>query len=303
MSERNEPNDRRPLFVFGGLWIAAVGFLAFRGEWGWVARAGATAGALSLLVWITVLLTREGRADSPEGADQSATGDVGDDPPGAGGSSGDRRRDLAQLVLALALAVLASLRFRDIPGWRPFIGVLYDAGRALPIPNANYMVNPILYAVLPGLGVLLLGARWREIGFRKGFRSWRVIALWSGPVVAVWCYGITASGLHIGRIVRALISHTFQNGFMEEFLWRGLVQTRIARLWSREWGLVLASLLFGWWHIDAVAEWSGNNWWMAGALNVVVQAPMGLALGVIFDRTRNLLAPSVIHAVVNAVDL
>ena len=41
--------------------------------------------------------------------------------------------------------------------------------------------------------------------------------------------------------------------------------------------------------------------WLAAALNVTIQAPMGLALGVIFVRTRNLLAPTVVHVLANTV--
>lgn len=297
-------HDPRPFAVFGAVWLAAVGFLALRGEWSWVGRGVGVICGLGLFVWITILLTRVGRAYQRPGGERDSDGRVGSDIPGYDNvPRGDWRRGLAQLILALALATLASLRFHPIPGWRWFIDLLYAAGRAFPIPNPNYLVNPVLYAVLPGLAALALGARWREIGFGKGWRPWRVIALWCAPVLVVWAHSVAVSGLRVGRILSALVSHTLQNGFMEEFLWRGLVQTRIALLWSRDWGLVLASLLFGWWHIDAVTGWSGNDWWLAGALNVVVQAPMGLALGVIFDRTGNLLAPSLIHAVVNATDL
>lgn len=279
---------RAPLGAFAVVWLWGVGFLALRGEWSWVGRAAGIAVGLGVFIWITFWLTRE-RPTLPEGEEEGG--------PGAPG------RLALQLGIALVLAAMASLRFRGIPLWSDFVGMLYDAGRALPVPHANYLANPVLYVVLPGAAVLALGASWRGIGFRKGWRPWRVVAAWSAPVVGIWVYAMITSGLGMGRIVRALVSHTFQNGFMEEFLWRGVIQTRLARLWSPGWGLVLASLLFGWWHIDSITDWSGDDWWLAGALNVVVQAPFGLAMGVIFDRTRNLLAPSVIHAVANAVEV
>lgn len=282
---------RAPLATFAGIWLAAVGLLAARGEWSWVGRAGGTAAALALFIALTFWLTR-GRPEPNHGNDASD------------GRSTETPRKLAlQLGVVLILAVLAALRSRGIPGWSGFIELLYDAGAALPVPHANYLANPVLYVVLPGAAVLALGATWRGIGFRPGWRPWRVIAAWSAPVVGVWIYGMVTAGLAPGRIVRALVSHTFQNGFMEEFLWRGVVQTRIARLWSPAWGLVVASLLFGWWHMDAITDWSGDDWWMAAAMTTVVQAPFGLAMGVIFDRTRNLLAPSVVHAVANTVDV
>ena len=121
--------------------------------------------------------------------------------------------------------------------------------------------------------------------------------------MAVWVYALATGAAGVGRIATAVASNAVLNGFSEEFLWRGVIQTRIGRLWTPEWGLVLASLGFGWWHIDSIHDWAGNDLLLAASLNVTVQATMGLALGVIFDRTRNLLAPSVVHAVVNSVQV
>lgn len=279
---------KAPFVFFGVVWVAAVGLLAARGLWTWVGRGAGEAAGLGLFIGLTLLLTR-GRPPLPE-----------EEEPERDHGSG---RLVLQLAVALALAALSSLRSRPIPLWSPFVGWLYRIGSALPVPHPNYLVNPVLYVLVPGALVLALGAGWREIGFGRGWRPWRVIAVWSAPVAGFWVYALVGGSAGVGRIVRLLISNTFQNGFSEEFLWRGLVQTRIARLWTPGWGLVLASLAFGWWHIDSVTDWAGTDLWVAGALNVIVQAPMGLALGVIFDRTRNLLAPSVVHAVVNAVDL
>lgn len=285
-----------PFVAFAAIWFCAVLFLASKGEWAWVGRAVGIAGGMGLLILPTVWLTREQTGDSGHGEDQRSSVDKTS-------LEETRARLWLQLICVLSLAVLASLRFTEILGWSWFVDLLYEVGNDLPIPNANYLANPVLYVILPGIVALGLGARWREVGFRGGWRTWRVVGVWMLPVVGVWIYGMAKTDLGVGRVVRVLISNTFQNGFMEEFLWRGLVQTRIARLWTPGWGLVLASLLFGWWHIDAVTGWAGTDWWLAGALNVVVQAPTGLALGIIFDRTRNLLAPSVVHAVLNAVEV
>lgn len=279
---------RAPFLFFGGVWLAAVAFLAARGLWSWVGRATGGAAILALFVALTLLLTRA-RPPLPEG-----------DGPAPRES---RARLGAQLVVALALAVLAAARFQGLAGWQAVVDLLYQLGRAAPFPNANYLVNPILYAVLPGALVLALGARWRGIGFRRGWRVWRVIGLWSAPVVAAWVFYLATGRVGVGRILRALVSNLFQNGFGEELLWRGIIQTRLARLWTPEWGLILASLCFGWWHLDSIHDWAGDDLLLAAALNVVVQAPMGLALGVIFDRTRNLLAPTVVHVVANSVEV
>ena len=292
---------RTPFLCFGGVWLAAILFLGGRGLWEWVARGAGAAGALALFIALTFRLTRD-RPPLPEadagggepGEVRRASGAESDGAPDPG-PGGSRLRFGLQLGVAVAFALLAAVRFRGIPVWTGLMRGLFRLGEALPIPNPNYLMNPLLYVALPGAAVLALGAGWRGIGFRKGWRAWRVIAVWSAPVVAVWIYGLASGRVGIG--------HTFQNGFGEEFLWRGLIQTRLARLWTPEWGLVLASLGFGWWHIGSIHDWAGDDLLLAAALNVVVQAPMGLALGVIFDRTRNLLAPSVVHVVANAVEV
>ena len=280
----------------------ALLFLASRGLWSWVGRGVGQAALLGVFVWLTFRLTR-GRPPLPETSPPDArSSDDGDERAEPAGET-DRRRLVAQLVVALLLSGLTLVRLADIPVWSTLFRAVYRVGDALPGYNANWVVNPVLYVVLPGAAVLALGARWSGLGFRRGWRPWRVIALWSAPVVAVWVYALATGTAGLGRIAGTVARNGVTNGFSEEFLWRGVIQTRIGRLWTPEWGLVLASLGFGWWHIDSIHDWAGNDLLVAASLNVTVQATMGLALGVIFDRTRNLLAPSVVHAVVNSVEV
>ena len=295
---------RTPFLAFGGTWLVALGLLAVRGRWGWIRAALGEAMVLGLFVVLTFWLTRdrplpEARSDGSAASHQEPGSAEGRLPGGP--SDGARRRWMAQLAVAVMVAVLTVIRFWEIPGWSAFIDALYGLARALPVPAPNYLVNPVLYVLLPGVAVLALGAGRREIGFRRGWRSWRVTAVWSAPVVAAWVYYVATGQAAVGRILGAAASNLFQNGFGEEFLWRGVIQTRIARLWTPEWGLVLASLGFGFWHIDSIPDWTGGDLWIAAALNVVIQAPMGLAMGVLFDRTRNLLAPTIAHVMANTV--
>ena len=288
-----------PYLCFAAVWLAALLLLMARGLWTWVGVGLAEAAVLGLFVWLTVRITEggaapeEGREDSPRASE--VTGE-----PAARSSKG---RLAVQLAAAVAFAILSISELRRLPGWGAFVRLVRRAGEALGLPHPYYLENPILYVAVPGAAVLLLGAGLRELGFRKGHRSWRVIALWSAPVVAGWVYYLIAGSVGVVRVARRLLANTLMNGFSEEFLWRGVIQTRISRLWTPEWGLVLASLGFGWWHLLSIADWAGTDLWLAAALNAVVQAPMGLALGVVFQRTRNLLAPSVVHVVANAVEL
>jgi hypothetical protein len=85
----------------------------------------------------------------------------------------------------------------------------------------NVVANPLQYFVIPFLLLLLLGARPRELGFRKGNKAGRVSLLWLALPLVVWVGLLVTGNLAPQALVRRIISNTFQNGFFEEFLFRG----------------------------------------------------------------------------------
>jgi membrane protease YdiL (CAAX protease family) len=163
----------------------------------------------------------------------------------------------------------------------------------------NSLVNPIQYFVLPFLVLLFLGAHPSELGFERGHRSWWVILLWCGIEFALWGLQVLSGALYPLRLLTVFISNFFQNGFFEEFLFRGALQTRLRLLVDPAWSLVLAALIFGLWHLGADVRAAGGDWLGGLALTVRNQAVFGLVMGIIFMRTRNLLACSVVHTVLN----
>jgi len=94
------------------------------------------------------------------------------------------------------------------------------------------------------------------------------------------------------------------NGFFEEFLFRGALQTRLRALRGPGWALVIQALVFGAWHLGlGYTNTDHAGLLPALASTIVYQATLGLAFGVIFERTRNLLAPSVAHILVNSLGI
>ncbi|MFN8513870.1 MAG: CPBP family intramembrane glutamic endopeptidase [Thermomicrobiales bacterium] len=94
------------------------------------------------------------------------------------------------------------------------------------------------------------------------------------------------------------------NGFFEEFLFRGALQTRLRALGGPGWALVIQALVFGAWHLGlGYTNTDHAGLLPALASTIVYQATLGLAFGVIFERTRNLLAPSVAHILVNSLGI
>lgn len=75
------------------------------------------------------------------------------------------------------------------------------------------------------------------------------------------------------------------------------IQTRSA---PGNWALIGQALLFGIWHIGGNMRVMDGSLLAGLAACIVSQAVFGLAAGILFQRTRNLLAPSVMHVLMNA---
>lgn len=82
----------------------------------------------------------------------------------------------------------------------------------------------------------------------------------------------------------------------EELLFRGAVQGVLRRAYGPAPAIVLASALFGVAHVTALI---GSA---SGVLTyVAVVFVLGAILGVVYERTRNLIVPSLIHGAYNAI--
>lgn len=192
----------------------------------------------------------------------------------------------------------------NIPLWTPLMQAVGNWGEAnLPAPYftspRNSLVNPVSYLVLPLVVLVLLRANVPSLGFGPGHRSLWVILLWCGVEFVLWGIRILSGTLAPLRLVQVLISNFLQNGFFEEFLFRGALQTRLRILIDPAWALVLSALIFGLWHLGANTRALNGDWVGGVALSIRSQAVLGLVFGIIFMRTRNLLASSVVHTVLN----
>jgi membrane protease YdiL (CAAX protease family) len=218
----------------------------------------------------------------------------------------------AVIVFFICLTLYTSLMFYGvverypIPVWSPIVEAFGRLGERvfrndLVAHSALAMANPAQYFLLPLPFLLLLGARFRGLGFRRGHRTLVVVALWCFVPLGVLVYLLVGGHLSCHLLIRRLLSHLLINGFGEEFLWRGALQTRLSALLNPSWALVIQAVTFGIWHFGAGFGSSGITEGKALiAFCVVALAPAGLAFGIVFQRTRNLLACSAIHVVTNS---
>ena len=280
-------------WFFAVIWITSIIYLLITGN----GVIGSSAFALGVLVFsaITVAITKdEAEISTPE----------------------TRKPILmwTQLLVVLFFVLLTGYRgfvFNMMPGrlvqipiWSLFAGWFENlGGRYLPnlvdhSPGTN-AVNFAGYFLIPLILLLLLGARLSELGLGKGHRVWRVVAFWVSIPVIFFIINILNGSTTLIQLARMFFGNLLRNGFSEEFLFRGALQTRLKQWMSSDWALVIQTLAFAVWHLGTDTQFMGGDVLQGLALGIASHSMLGLALGIIFQRTRNLIAPSIVHVANN----
>ena len=87
-------------------------------------------------------------------------------------------------------------------------------------------------------------------------------------------------------------------GFAEEFIYRGYLQTRLIALTGKWPGWVLTALIFAFMHLGVRYFWEGYTFQEA-FYSCVSIIPLALLLGYAMLRTGNVIAPTLLHTLVN----
>lgn len=270
------------VWVFVACYCAAAIALVATGNTASLAIELGLAVFLAVLVLITLALTVAAPSSTPRADDTSTT-------------TWRVWAQLGVLAVVVLFTLYAGMVLNDTA---PRLPVFYDSVRAI-YHLTTLALNPILYVIVPGILLLVLGARLGSLGLARGRRSWAVSALWGiGPAIAI-AIALATSRLSALDLLNLLIGNTLRNGPMEEFLWRGAVLTRLRLLVGTPWSMVISSLAFGIWHIGTNLRAFQGQWVPAVAFCIISQAAIGLAFAIVLLRTRNLLASSVAHVLLN----
>lgn len=303
---RYRPSRIGPAWIVAPLMALAALYLLAIGEWLGVALFAAYALYEGLFTWLTFRVTGPPaavaglagiQANQPEAQRPSAEGKHN-----RGSFAGCVALQLAVILGVIALSGLSPF---EIPLWSGLVGWLQALGeRALPAAwvggPGNAVANPAQYFVIPLLLLLALGARPAELGLGRGHRVWRTCAVWLAIPALTWLALLALGLLPAQTLARRLIGNALQNGFFEEFLFRGALQTRLAHLLAPGWAIAAQALLFGLWHLEANTRMMQGDLLAGLSVCLLSQTVSGLWLGLIFQRTRNLVAPSVVHVTMNA---
>jgi membrane protease YdiL (CAAX protease family) len=209
----------------------------------------------------------------------------------------------------------------------------YNMARTVAIPPAWHLGTNLTVAVVLGAVALGAGLDTTELGLHRAHHPsgarWGFGAL-ALVVVVVGAFGVITSRLGTSDgalddarlkgplsdlLFEVLVNTPFGTVVLEEFAFRGVLLALLLRLTTTRRAVVLASLLFGCWHIMPTLTTASGN----GALDGLLGLPGGLALvvagnvlvtglaGAVFSllrlRSGSLLAPALAHLATNDASL
>ena len=144
---------------------------------------------------------------------------------------------------------------------------------------------------------LAMGYRPRDLGLRSKRFDWVPALL---PMAALLFMGL--SNKPPLEWWNRAVYFFLGAGVPEEFLFRGLVQTRLeALLKNPVWGLYLAAFVFGASHLPInLSTARPDNWISAFESAFTFQLSVGFALGYAYQRVRSLPPLMIIHTLINS---
>lgn len=183
-------------WCFIAIWAAAAIYLLAVGHVRWVIQCIGLLVSILVFCVLTVALTQP--ESKPEGE-----------------PSRTRRGVLVlQVAVILFFIVLTGyqslifhgvIKYASIPLWTPIIRAFGKLGERLfdsDIVGNSYLAlaNPAKYFLLPLPFLLLLGARFRKLGFERGHRTWRVLVLWCFVPVVLLILQFALDRLTLGKM-------------------------------------------------------------------------------------------------------
>lgn len=177
----------------------------------------------------------------------------------------------------------------------------------------------IVHVVLPALLLIVMGAKLGPItqAGLGGRKFWRTLIVMGLIILGLVCV-ITPSLKQISGIPPTFdtmvwavplgyLWMTLEAGVTEEFLFRGVAQTRFTAWLNSAWaGVFLTSVIFGLAHAPGLFMRGGPgvDGWSTDPLQVIahtiaVLSPVGLLFGLIYARTKSLLLVILLHGVVD----
>ncbi len=185
------------------------------------------------------------------------------------------------------------------------VGVVYAAFCGLAL--LSRAVDPAVFAVIAA------GIAWPLYWARSG-HSWAMLGLTTRDLVPAIAWGLVA-GVVVGAVGVAIAeSRDVQTAVLANFVWgipawfllmspfqelffRGYMQSQLVEVLGAWQGLVLASLAFTFWHAIPVFDPATTSLPVTTWLGAATTLFAGLVFGLVFLRTKNIVAPWLAHGI------
>ena len=214
--------------------------------------------------------------------------------------SANPRREIGIVLLLWAMALgVNAIRLFIINPWYIEAAIPPVWGELI-----NLLLITPLFLILPlYLSIKVGGYTASDMGLTWKSRSTNVtiFALAFGAisgVVAFWT-GETVVGIE-ALSAAALLLLIYNNAFLEEFFYRGVIQNRLERVFGQRRAVLAGGFLFAMTHVLLdVQALAGEGSLAAVLVALLMQTFGGMLLGLIFVKTRTLWPGVVCHYLVN----
>ncbi len=205
-----------------------------------------------------------------------------------------------------------------------FLGWAMQALQAAMPPGqgqevAILVVKLIAHVVLPAILLVALGAHLEPLLEthldRRGF--WLTLSVLG--IALIGLLAVVSPSVHQIQDLKpkfstlawaapmAFVWMALEAGLTEEFLFRAVLQTRLAALLKSEWGaLLIGAVLFALAHFpglyfrgDPGVDGYSTDPWQVIAFTIATLSPLAILFGTIWSRTRSLLLCVLLHAAVD----
>jgi len=222
------------------------------------------------------------------------------------------------LVVSLALMIVAGLE-NSVAPWAPFYVVYAALATWLPIKWGTYRFGPIKavpwwwWAVAPIIALfmqafagLLLNAVYAKIVVSMGG-----VERLSNPLIDVDAmfkamFTVAGERLHISEVTAKFAYFAFVvawAGAGEELYFRGYVQGSLRKRHSARYAIVVAAALFAVRHYMQMLLLLPKYPIFAASAWVLMAFPLGIVLGILYERKKSLWLPVAVHYLFNIIGL
>ncbi|MCA9927684.1 MAG: CPBP family intramembrane metalloprotease, partial [Anaerolineales bacterium] len=168
---------------------------------------------------------------------------------------------------------------------------------SLPLATFHLMYWYLITSVPVFIGAILiirqLGFSWRDVGVNGRNRLWQIPLFLSGLLIGYMEYLILrpwalVEGLGWAHIVAAALILLISTGFLEELIFRRMLQQVAVDQWGRAFGIVYVAAIFGVLHVG-----------YSSFLDVAFVFGIGLFFGWAADKTGSIVGVTLAHGLAN----